>query len=92
MTLRERFLDAVIDGELGNGLVITRQEFMSHFSDDNPATTGCFLSNSEIVTGQPHSPMYSHFTLRVNENSGVYRIHPEALNARMVERNLIASA
>ena len=87
MTLRERFLDAVIDGKLGSGLVVTRQEFMSYFSDDNTATTGCFLSNSEIVTGQPHSPMYNHFTLRVSE--GVYRIHPMALHARMLYRNLI---
>ena len=89
MTLRERFLDAVIDGEFGNGLIVTRQGFMAHFCDDNPATTGCFLSNSEIITGQPHSPMYSHFTLRVSE--AVYRVHPEALSARMIERNLIAS-
>lgn len=90
MTLKIRFLDAIIDGELGNGLIVTRQDFMTHFSDDNPATTGCFLSNSEIITGQPHSPMYSLFTLRVRE--GVYRVHPEALHARMIERSLIASA
>lgn len=87
MTLRERFLDAVIDGKLGNGIVVSRQNFMDYFSDDNPATTGCFLSNSEIVTGQPHSPMYSHFTLRISE--GVYHIHPDALRARMIERKLI---
>tara|TARA_B100001063_G_C16683078_1_gene512879 strand:+ start:127 stop:399 length:273 start_codon:yes stop_codon:yes gene_type:complete len=88
MTLRTRFLDAIIDGELGNGLVVTRQEFINYFSDENPKTTGCFLSNSEIDTGQPHSPMYSHFTLRVDE--GVYRVHPGALNARMVDRKILA--
>lgn len=52
MTLRMRFLDAVIDGQLGNGIIVTRQEFMQFFPNDNPATTGVFLSNSEINTGK----------------------------------------
>lgn len=59
MTLRNRFLDAIIDGEIGNGVTISRQEFMDFFSAENPAATGCFLSNSEIVTGAPHSPNYT---------------------------------
>lgn len=87
MTLRNRFLDAVIDGELGNGITITRQAFMSFFLNENPATTGCFLSNSEIVTGAPHSPNYTHFTLRVSE--GRHRIHPGALQERMIERGIL---
>ncbi len=86
MSLRERFLDAMIDGELGRGLVISRQDFMAHFHVDNPATTGVFLSNSEVVTGAPHSPTYTHFTQRVSD--GVYRVLPEALAARMRERGL----
>ena len=85
-TLRERLLDAMIDGQLGRGLVVTRQEFMDHFGNDNQATTGVFLSNSEVVTGAPHSPSYTHFTQRVSD--GVYRILPEALAARMRERGL----
>ena len=87
MTLRVRFLDAIIDGDLAHGLVVTRQEFIQFFSDVNADTTGCFLSNSEIVTGTPHSPMYTHFTLRVSE--GVYRVHPGALMERMRERELL---
>lgn len=86
MTLRERFLDAIIDGKLGHGIIIERQEFMSYFSSDNPATTGVFLSNSEINTGHPHSPTYVHFTLRVDE--GRYRIHPQALLERMHQRSI----
>lgn len=86
MSLRERFLDAMIDGELGRGLVISRHDFMAHFHGDNTATTGVFLSNSEVVTGAPHSPTYTHFTQRVSD--GVYRVLPEALEARMRERGL----
>ena len=87
MTLRERFLDAVIDGQLGNGITVTRQEFMIFFANDNQATTGVFLSNSEIRTGIPHSPTYDHFTLRMER--GRYRIHPQALEERMRQRNLL---
>lgn len=86
MKLRERLLDAMIDGEFGKGLVVTRQEFMQHFCNDNSATTGVFLSNSEMETGVLHSPTYTHFTQRINE--GVYRVHPNALLARMHERGL----
>lgn len=86
MTLRNRLLDAIIDGQLGNGITVTRQDFMRFFSEENPATTGCFLSNSEIITGSPHSPTYTHFTQRITE--GKYRIHPAALLARMNERDL----
>ena len=87
MTLRNRFLDAMIDGHIGNGLIVTRQELIKHFSDINEGTTGCFLSNSEITTGAPHSPTYTHFTMRIRD--GIYRIHPQALLDRMIERNII---
>lgn len=89
MTLRNRFLDAVIDGQIGNGIVITRNQFMAFFAQDNPATTGCFLSNSEIETGL-HSPTYAHFTLRVSE--GTYRVHPCALQERMKQRGMLPAA
>lgn len=87
MTLRDRFLDALIDGQLGNGIIVTRQEFMRFFSNDNPATTGVFLSNSEINTGAPHSPTYTHFTLRVEE--GQYRVHPQVIQERMQQRGIL---
>lgn len=84
MTLRERFLDALIDGQIGNDSVVTRREFMSYFSDENPLTTGCFLSNSEMASGAVHSPNYTHFTIRLRK--GVYRVHNEALIERLRER------
>lgn len=86
MSLRDRMLDAMIDGKLGTGLVVTRQELITFFPDENPATTGVFLSNSEIETGKPHSPTYKHFTERLAE--ATYRIHPQALLARLAERGL----
>jgi hypothetical protein len=87
MTLRNRFLDAVIDGRLGQGITVARSDFLNHFKEDNPNTTGCFLSNSEMRTGLPHSPTYKHFTLRIRE--GVYQVHPVALEERMRKRGLI---
>lgn len=87
MTLRERFLDAIIDGKLGKGIIVTRQEFMRFFSSDNSATIGVFLSNSEIKTGVLHRPTYKHFTERVEE--GKYRIHPQVLQQRMQHRGLL---
>jgi hypothetical protein len=86
MTLRERLLDAVIDGHLGHGLIVTRQEVMAHFPSDPATYTGVMLSNSEMITGQ-HSPTYDHFTLRVAE--ACYRIHPLALSERMQTRGLL---
>lgn len=87
MKLRDRFLDAIIDGQLGKGIVVSRKEFMEFFSNDNTATTGVFLSNSEINTGAPHSPTYRHFTLRVEE--GRYLVHPQALQERMQKRCIL---
>jgi len=84
MTLRKRLLDAMLDGEFGSGLVVARQEFMRFFDDVNEATTGVFLSNSEMETGAAHSPTYTHFTQRVSE--GRYRVHPAALAERLAQR------
>lgn len=84
MTLRERFLDALIDGQVGKDGVITRREFMAYFSDENPLTTGCFLSNSEMTSGTAHSPNYNHFTIRVKK--GIYRLHDEAIEERKRSR------
>ena len=87
MTLRDRFLDAIIDGRLGNGIVVTRQELIEFFPDEKESTTGVFLSNSEVNTGTVHSPMYEPCTLRVEE--GRYRVLPQALLERMYQRHLL---
>ncbi len=87
MTLVERVLDDVIDRHLGKGLVVTRQEFIDHFPKDRVGTTGCFVSNSEVHTGQVHSPHNEPLTLRVRQ--GVYRVLPNVLEARMRTRGLL---
>lgn len=89
MSLGTELVDAFIDGLIGNGTDFTRQEVISIFSRFSPNYTGCFLSNSEMRTGQ-HSPTYRHFTVRVAR--GVYRVHPAALQARMQERALLTYA
>ena len=85
MNLRERLLDAILDGQLGKGLVVTRQELIEYFPDVPESTTGVFLSNSEVKTGAPHSPTYKHFTERLEEAR--YRILPSALAERLAERS-----
>jgi hypothetical protein len=80
MSLHNDVIDAFNNGSLGNGVDFTRQELVSAFPNYSPNYTGCFLSNSEMRTGQ-HSPTYRHFTIRVRR--GVYRIHPSALQERI---------
>ncbi|MFV7771608.1 hypothetical protein [Shewanella marisflavi] len=87
LSLKERFLDAMIDGKIGRGLVVTREEFMAYFDKDNSNTTGCFLSNSEVKTGAVHSPTYDHFTQRIGD--GTYRILPKALEIRLERREQV---
>ncbi|MBK4998579.1 hypothetical protein IAE37_000855 [Pseudomonas sp. S31] len=85
MSLRTDVLDAVIDGRLGQGLVVTRQAVIQFFNDIGESYTGVILSNSEMTTGVS-SPTYDHFTQRIGV--GTYRIHPQALLDRMAERGL----
>jgi hypothetical protein len=59
MSLRERFLDALIDGHLGRDGLVSRAEFMALFPQEKKTYTGVFLSNSEMRTGH-HSPTYHH--------------------------------
>ena len=74
MTLRHRLITDVRSGVFGPEGLISRREFMRRYSDVNPKTTGCFLSNSEMRTGVVHSPTYRHFTQRLGR--GIYRLHP----------------
>lgn len=83
MHLRQRILDAVLDGKLGKGIVVTRQEVIEHFQDVTKAYTGVVLSNAEMDTGT-HSPTWEHYTHRIAR--GVYRISPTALAERLLER------
>lgn len=81
--LKEKLLDAILDGKIGRGITISRQEMITFFWDEPTSYTGAFLSNSEIETGR-HSPTYDHFTIGIAR--GRYRVHPKALENRMLER------
>lgn len=85
LPLADRFLDASIDGLLGKGQVVTRQEFMDYFPELPKNSSGTFLSNSEVNSAK--TPTYRKITLRVSD--GVYRIHPDALLERMKQRGII---
>lgn len=84
MSLTNELLDAVIDGELGHGLVVTRQEVIKHFSSHPEGYTGVILANSEMSS--IHSPNYEKFTIRIEK--GKYRIHPQILVERMEQRGI----
>lgn len=84
MHLRQRILDAMLDGELGAGVVVTRPEVIAHFPDVSKTYTGVVLSNAEMDTGT-HSPTWEHYTHRIAR--GVYRISPTALAERLRERH-----
>jgi len=84
MTLVDRFLDAVIDGHLGTGLAVTKQDLITYLDSDFEVTTGCFLSNSGIRAGQEHINHYEPLTLRMRVD--VFRILPSVLKARMRAR------
>jgi|LNAP01.1.fsa_nt_gb hypothetical protein len=81
-SLRNELLDAMLDGSFGSGIVITRQDVIARFTSFSENYTKVFLSNSEMTTAA-HSPTYTKFTQRISD--GVYRVHPEALVARLQE-------
>jgi hypothetical protein len=85
-TLRNVLLDAVIEGKLGNGIIVSTAELKAYVADgkfsDNYLAT--FLPNSEMGA---LTAGYRRFTIRVDE--GVYQIHPVELLYRMRDRGLV---
>jgi len=81
MTLKDRFLDAVKNGELGTtddqGTMITLQEFREYFSDIKTQYSLSFLPAATIEPGQ-HTMTHTKFVFRIGK--GVYRVHPDALD------------
>ena len=56
MQLKERFLNAIISGELGKqsefGVIVTLKEFKRHFGDIQSAYVNSFLPAAVIEPGQ----------------------------------------
>lgn len=88
MTLKEKFLNAIISGELGtqteHGAIVTLKDFKRYFSDIETDYVGSFLPVAVIEAGRTKATA-TKFVFRVKR--GVYRVHPEAL-AEQKQRNL----
>lgn len=90
MTLKERLLNAVIQGELGKkdaqGITITVHDFKSRFKDMDTGYLTSFLPASVIENGQHHIT-HTKFLFRVSK--GIYRIHPDAIHEQ-IEKNIMS--
>lgn len=80
MTLKNRFLEAVSSGDLGQvddfGVIVSLKEFKAYFCDVKSDYVNSFLPAAVIETGQ-RSVTHTKFLFRVRK--GVYRIHPDAI-------------
>ncbi len=80
MTLKDRFLEAVTNGELGEvddfGVVVSLKQFKSFFSDVKSDYVNSFLPAAVIETGQ-RSATHTKYLFRLRK--GVYRVHPDAI-------------
>lgn len=86
MTLKNRFLEAVSSGELGEvddfGVVVSLKEFKSYFKDVKTDYINSFLPAAVIETGQ-YSTTHTKYLFRVRK--GVYRVHPDALEEHSIK-------
>jgi len=80
MTLKERFLDAVSNGYLGEvddfGVVVSLKQFKAYFKDVKSDYINSFLPAAVIEVGQ-QSATHTKYVFRVRK--GLYRVHPDAL-------------
>jgi len=84
MTLKIRFLEAVSGGDLGefddSGVIVTLKEFKSYFKDVKSDYVNSFLPAAVIEAGQK-TATHTKFLFRVRK--GVYRVHPDAMDAHI---------
>ncbi len=81
MTLKDRFLEAVSAGELGEiddfGSIVSLKQFKLYFQDVKSDYINSFLPAAVIEIGQ-RSATHTRFLFRIRK--GVYRVHPDAIN------------
>jgi len=89
MTLKQRFLEAVVKGELGRiedrGVVVTLKAFKEYFSDVKTYYINSFLPASTIEPGRVEMTK-TRFLFRIA--SGVYLVHPDAID-QYIEQQLL---
>ena len=82
--LKDRFLEAVIKGELGvieiSGAVVTLKEFKVYFSDITTQYVSSFMPAATFEPGQ-FRPSHTKFLFRIRK--GAYLIHSDVLVAYM---------
>jgi len=78
--LKDRFLGAVVSGELGSvedrGVVVTMKQFKSCFSDIKTDYINSFLPSATFEPGQS-SVTHTKYLFRIR--NGVYLVHPDVL-------------
>lgn len=78
--LKDRFLEAVLQGELGlvtdRGIEFTLKEFKAVFSDITSDYVNSFLPAATIEAGRVEM---SHTKFLFRLRKGVYLLHPDAL-------------
>jgi len=78
--LKERFLEAVVKGELGrpenSGVVVTLKEFKAYFSDIKTQYVSSFMPAAAFQPGQT-TVTHTKFLFRVRR--GVYLVHADAI-------------
>ncbi len=80
--LRDRFLDAVVKHELGTiedrGVVVTLKEFKAYFNDIKSDYINSFLPSAAFEPGRS-TVTHTKYLYRIR--SGVYLVHPDAIEA-----------
>ncbi len=81
MTLKNRFMEAISSGELGEvddfGVIVSLKEFKSYFKDVKSDYINSFLPAAVIETGQ-YTPTHTKYLFRIRK--GTYRVHPDAID------------
>ena len=95
MTLKQRFLDAVCNGDLGTvddfGVTVNLKDFKRYFSDVRTDYINSFMPAAVIEIGQ-YSATHTKYLFRIEK--GLYRVHPDAIElhkATMCENDGINS-
>lgn len=81
MTLKNRFLEAISNGDLGEaddfGAIVSLKEFKSYFKDVKSDYINSFLPAAVIEIGQ-RSATHTRFVFRIRK--GIYRVHPDVIS------------
>ncbi len=90
MTLKDRFLEAISIGDLGEiddfGTIVSLRQFKLYFKDVKSDYVNSFLPAAVIEIGQS-SATHTRFLFRIRK--GIYRVHPDAINDHVTSRYIM---